>query len=161
MKTLSVLCVVCTLAVLSVSATAEPKLKNCNEVREAFTSKGFNMNDAPNKVVNGEFYSSALLFKPSGSSSEAGRGAALRGVHCKDFPVLLFYVFKLVKLAVITPVNWLETFSHCCSRFLFLSNKNMLNMSFLFFYYIYIYIKKTRFKFLQILKTTATPLLLR
>ncbi|XP_043983387.1 glypican-4 isoform X1 [Gambusia affinis] len=53
MKTLSVLCVVCTLAVLSVSATAEPKLKNCNEVREAFTSKGFNMNDAPNKVVNG------------------------------------------------------------------------------------------------------------
>ncbi|XP_007554783.1 glypican-4 [Poecilia formosa] len=53
MKTLSVLCVVCTLAVLTVSGTSEPKLKNCNEVREAFTSKGFNMNDAPNKVVNG------------------------------------------------------------------------------------------------------------
>uniref|UniRef100_A0A3B5LXJ8 Glypican-1 n=1 Tax=Xiphophorus couchianus TaxID=32473 RepID=A0A3B5LXJ8_9TELE len=53
MKPLSVLCAVCTLAVLSASATAEPKLKNCNEVREAFTSKGFNMNDAPNKVVNG------------------------------------------------------------------------------------------------------------
>ncbi|XP_054890294.1 glypican-4 [Poeciliopsis prolifica] len=53
MKTLWVLCVASTLAVLSVSATAEPKLKNCNEVREAFTSKGFNMNDAPNKVVNG------------------------------------------------------------------------------------------------------------
>ncbi|KAM4732266.1 glypican-4 [Anableps anableps] len=53
MKTLSVLCVVCTLAVLSVSGTAEPKLKNCNEVRAAFSSKGFNVNDVPNKGING------------------------------------------------------------------------------------------------------------
>ncbi|XP_041845586.1 glypican-4 [Melanotaenia boesemani] len=53
MKTLLVLCVVCTLVVLSVSGTAEPKLKNCNEVRDAFSSKGFNINDVPNKGVNG------------------------------------------------------------------------------------------------------------
>lgn len=56
MKTLLVLCVVCTLVVLSVSATAEQKLKNCNEVRAAYSSKGFNVNDVPNKGVNGEFY---------------------------------------------------------------------------------------------------------
>ncbi|XP_047440975.1 glypican-4 isoform X2 [Mugil cephalus] len=51
MKTLSVLCVVCTLVVLS--GAAEQKLKNCNEVREAYSSKGFNVNDVPNKGVNG------------------------------------------------------------------------------------------------------------
>lgn len=54
MKTLLVLCVVCTLVVLSVSGTAEQKLKNCNEVRAAYSSKGFNVNDVPNKGVNGE-----------------------------------------------------------------------------------------------------------
>ncbi|XP_034738768.1 glypican-4 isoform X1 [Etheostoma cragini] len=53
MKTLSVLCVVSTLVVLSVSMTAEQKLKNCNEVRAAYSSKGFNVNDVPNKGVNG------------------------------------------------------------------------------------------------------------
>ncbi|XP_047209214.1 glypican-4 [Girardinichthys multiradiatus] len=53
MKTLLLLCVVCTLTVLSVSGTTEPKLKNCNEVRAAFSSKGFNMNDVPNKATNG------------------------------------------------------------------------------------------------------------
>ncbi|KAM3613310.1 uncharacterized protein V6R79_023964 [Siganus canaliculatus] len=53
MKTLLVLCVVCTLVVLSVSGTAEQKLKNCNEVRAAYSSKGFNVNDVPNKSVNG------------------------------------------------------------------------------------------------------------
>lgn len=56
MKTLLVLCVVCTLAVFSVSGTAEQKLKNCNEVRVAYSSKGFNVNDVPNKGVNGEFH---------------------------------------------------------------------------------------------------------
>ncbi|TMS17404.1 glypican-4 [Larimichthys crocea] len=53
MKTLLVLCVVCTLVVLSVSGTAEQKLKNCNEVRAAYSSKGFNVNDVPNKGVTG------------------------------------------------------------------------------------------------------------
>lgn len=53
MKTLSVLCVVCALAVLSVSGSSEPKLRNCNEVRAAFSSKGFNVNDVPNKGING------------------------------------------------------------------------------------------------------------
>lgn len=52
MKTLSVLCV-CTLVVLSGSMTAEQKLKNCNDVRAAYSSKGFNVNDVPNKGVNG------------------------------------------------------------------------------------------------------------
>lgn len=55
MKTLLVLCMVCTLVVLAVSGTAEQKLKNCNEVRAAYSSKGFNVNDVPNKGVNGEF----------------------------------------------------------------------------------------------------------
>uniref|UniRef100_A0A1A8G961 Glypican 4 n=1 Tax=Nothobranchius korthausae TaxID=1143690 RepID=A0A1A8G961_9TELE len=50
MKTLLLLCV-STLVVLS--AAAEQKLKNCNEVRAAFTSKGFNVNDVPNKGING------------------------------------------------------------------------------------------------------------
>lgn len=81
MKTLSVLCVVCTLAVLSVSGNSEPKLKNCNEVRAAFSSKGFNVNDVPNKGINGEFYSSALLLTPlkGGKEGEAGttRGSSL------------------------------------------------------------------------------------
>lgn len=53
MKSLLVLCVVCTAVVLSVSGTAEQKLKNCNEVRAAYSSKGFNVNDVPNKGVNG------------------------------------------------------------------------------------------------------------
>lgn len=55
MKTLLVLCMVCTLVVLAVSGTAEQKLKNCNEVRAAYSSKGFNVNDVPNKGVNGKF----------------------------------------------------------------------------------------------------------
>lgn len=55
MKTLLVVCVAFTLVALSVAATAEQKLKNCNEVRAAYSSKGFNVNDVPNKGVNGEF----------------------------------------------------------------------------------------------------------
>ncbi|XP_037531358.1 glypican-4 [Nematolebias whitei] len=48
MKLLWALCVA-----LSVSVTAEQKLRNCNEVRAAFTSKGLNVNDVPNKGVHG------------------------------------------------------------------------------------------------------------
>lgn len=62
MKTLLVLCVVCTLVVLSVSGTAEQKLRNCNEVRDAYSSKGFNVNDVPNKSVNGKFVTSSSRF---------------------------------------------------------------------------------------------------
>lgn len=61
MKTLSVLCVVCTLVMLSVSGAAEQKLKNCNEVRAAYSSKGFNVNDVPNKGVSGETHLSVYL----------------------------------------------------------------------------------------------------
>ncbi|XP_061691441.1 glypican-4 [Syngnathoides biaculeatus] len=53
MKTLLLLCVLGTLVVLCVSATAEQKSKNCNDVRAAYSSKGFNVNDVPNKGVNG------------------------------------------------------------------------------------------------------------
>ncbi|KAM6952518.1 glypican-4 isoform 2-T2 [Lycodopsis pacificus] len=53
MKPVSVLCVVSTLVVLCASMTAEQKLKNCNDVRAAYSSKGFNVNDVPNKGVNG------------------------------------------------------------------------------------------------------------
>lgn len=62
MKTLLVLCIVCPLAVvaLAVSGTAEQKLKNCNEVRVAYSSKGFNVNDVPNKGVNGEYNENSL-----------------------------------------------------------------------------------------------------
>ncbi|CAJ1058328.1 glypican-4-like [Xyrichtys novacula] len=53
MKTLLVLCVACTVVLSSASGTAEQKLKNCNEVRVAYSSKGFNANDVPNKGVSG------------------------------------------------------------------------------------------------------------
>ncbi|KAM6953575.1 glypican-4 [Aplochiton taeniatus] len=52
MKTMLVFSAVCTL-VLFVSAKAELKSKNCNEVRAAYSSKGFNVNDVPNKGVQG------------------------------------------------------------------------------------------------------------
>ena len=42
------------LVVLFVSIAAEPKTKNCNDVRAAYSSKGFNINDVPNKGVQGE-----------------------------------------------------------------------------------------------------------
>ncbi|XP_026136720.1 glypican-6-like [Carassius auratus] len=38
---------------LVVSAQADQKLKNCNEVKTAYSSKGFNVNDVPNKGVHG------------------------------------------------------------------------------------------------------------
>ncbi|KAM9849948.1 glypican-4 isoform 2-T2 [Aulostomus maculatus] len=57
-------CLVCTLVVLSVCGTAEQKLKNCNEVRAAYSSKGFNVNDVPNKGING----AALKVCPQGFS---------------------------------------------------------------------------------------------
>ncbi|XP_056899279.1 glypican-4 [Takifugu flavidus] len=53
MKSLLVLGVVNALVVLVLSGTAEQKSKNCNEVRAAYSSKGFNVNDVPNKGVNG------------------------------------------------------------------------------------------------------------
>ncbi|XP_036404555.1 glypican-4-like [Megalops cyprinoides] len=53
MKRITVLSVVCTLAVIFASAAAEPKSKSCNEVRLAYSSKGFNLNDVPNQGVNG------------------------------------------------------------------------------------------------------------
>lgn len=53
MKTLLLPCVVCSLLVFSLSSSAEQKLKNCNEVRAAYSSKGFNVNDVPNKGING------------------------------------------------------------------------------------------------------------
>ncbi|XP_072252262.1 glypican-4 [Leuresthes tenuis] len=62
MKTLLALCVVCTLVVLSASGTAEQKLNNCNEVRAAYSSKGFNVNDVPHKGTNG----AALKVCPQG-----------------------------------------------------------------------------------------------
>lgn len=55
MKSLLVLGVVNALVALVLSGTAEQKSKNCNEVRAAYSSKGFNVNDVPNKGVNGEF----------------------------------------------------------------------------------------------------------
>lgn len=39
-----------------VLAQAEQKLKNCNEVRTAYSSKGFNVNDVPNKGVHGTLH---------------------------------------------------------------------------------------------------------
>lgn len=62
MKTTLVLCLVCTLVALAVSGTAEQKSKNCNEVRVAYSSKGFNVNDVPNKGVSGEFVFCVCIF---------------------------------------------------------------------------------------------------
>ena len=55
MKTMLVFTTLCTLVLLFVSAKAESKSKNCNEVKAAYRSKGFNANDVPNKGVHGEF----------------------------------------------------------------------------------------------------------
>ncbi|ROJ29406.1 hypothetical protein DPX16_13850 [Anabarilius grahami] len=44
---------VCLSVVVLASAQADQKLKNCNEVRTAYSSKGFNVNDVPNKGVHG------------------------------------------------------------------------------------------------------------
>lgn len=53
MKTTLVFSTVYTLVVLFLSAKAESKSKNCNEVKAAYRSKGFNVNDVPNKGVHG------------------------------------------------------------------------------------------------------------
>ncbi|XP_046900105.1 glypican-4 [Hypomesus transpacificus] len=53
MKTMLVFTTLCTLVLLFVSAKAESKSKNCNEVKAAYRSKGFNANDVPNKGVHG------------------------------------------------------------------------------------------------------------
>ncbi|XP_061091644.1 glypican-4 [Conger conger] len=53
MKWIALVPTVCTLAVIAVLAKAEPKSKSCNEVRLAYSSKGFNLNDVPNQGVNG------------------------------------------------------------------------------------------------------------
>lgn len=47
---------VCMSVVVLVSAQADQKVKNCNEVRSAYSSKGFNVNDVPNKGVHGELH---------------------------------------------------------------------------------------------------------
>lgn len=44
---------VCMSVVVLASAQADQKSKNCNEVRTAYSSKGFNVNDVPNKGVQG------------------------------------------------------------------------------------------------------------
>uniref|UniRef100_A0A8C1U8S6 Glypican 4 n=1 Tax=Cyprinus carpio TaxID=7962 RepID=A0A8C1U8S6_CYPCA len=43
----------CMSLVVLASAQADQKVKNCNEVRTAYSSKGFNVNDVPNKGVHG------------------------------------------------------------------------------------------------------------
>ncbi|KAL0973907.1 hypothetical protein UPYG_G00212800 [Umbra pygmaea] len=53
MKMMLMFSTVYTLAVLFVSTKAEPKSKSCNDVRAAYSSKGFNVNDVPNKGVQG------------------------------------------------------------------------------------------------------------
>ncbi|XP_062379961.1 glypican-4 [Sardina pilchardus] len=53
MKSTVALSVLYILAVIFVSAKAESKTKNCNDVKEAYSSKGFNVNDVPNKGVHG------------------------------------------------------------------------------------------------------------
>ncbi|XP_021452539.2 glypican-4 isoform X1 [Oncorhynchus mykiss] len=53
MNTMLVFSTVYTLALLFVSTKAEPNSKSCIEVRAAYSSKGFNVNDVPNKGVHG------------------------------------------------------------------------------------------------------------
>ncbi|CAL8356558.1 unnamed protein product [Merluccius merluccius] len=53
MKTTSALSALYALVVLFDWTAAETKTKNCNEVRDAYSSKGFNVNDVPNKGVQG------------------------------------------------------------------------------------------------------------
>lgn len=105
MKT-PLLCVLCSLVVLSVSSTAEQKLKNCNEVRAAYSSKGFNVNDVPNKGVNGEFYILLSGQFPISITVVHSRGSQIggRGPLCGSWMSVpgvlrLMITFKLAKLA--------------------------------------------------------------
>lgn len=61
---------VCVSAVICASASpSEQKSKNCNEVRTAYSSKGFNSNDVPNKGVYGKTPLSAFLIQLRGLSN--------------------------------------------------------------------------------------------
>ncbi|KAI1903079.1 hypothetical protein AGOR_G00023520 [Albula goreensis] len=53
MQMITVPSIVFTLAVFFATARAEPKSKSCSEVRAAYSSKGFNLNDVPNQGVHG------------------------------------------------------------------------------------------------------------
>ncbi|XP_063046277.1 glypican-4 [Engraulis encrasicolus] len=53
MKSTVALSVFYFLTVIFASAKADPKTKNCNDVKEAYSSKGFNVNDVPDKGVHG------------------------------------------------------------------------------------------------------------
>ncbi|XP_076877348.1 glypican-4 [Brachyhypopomus gauderio] len=52
MKT-TVALAVCVYGAICALAATEQKSKNCNEVRTAYSSKGFNINDVPNKGIHG------------------------------------------------------------------------------------------------------------
>ncbi|XP_052470648.1 glypican-6 [Carassius gibelio] len=53
MKKMLVVFTVCLSLVVLASAQADQKAKSCNDVRTAYSSKGFNVNDVPNKGVHG------------------------------------------------------------------------------------------------------------
>lgn len=64
---------VCVSAVIFVSASpSEQKSKNCNEVRTAYSSKGFNSNDVPNKGVYGKSLSRPFSCNFPASQSQVG-----------------------------------------------------------------------------------------
>ncbi|XP_062856518.1 glypican-4 [Trichomycterus rosablanca] len=52
MKTIVALAVYVSAVIFASASPAEQKSKNCNEVRTAYSSKGFNINDVPNKGVH-------------------------------------------------------------------------------------------------------------
>ncbi|KAG7278073.1 hypothetical protein CRUP_029018 [Coryphaenoides rupestris] len=78
---LLLLCVSTTAAVAA-AAAAEPKTKNCNEVRAAYSSKGFNVNDVPHKGVPGD----AAWRRPSwlrvSSAEKKKRSNTQRKIKC-------------------------------------------------------------------------------
>lgn len=56
-KTIAAFAVYVSAVIFASASPAEQKSKNCNEVRTAYSSKGFNINDVPNKGVHGKIHS--------------------------------------------------------------------------------------------------------
>lgn len=86
------------LVALVLSGAAEPKSKNCNEVRAAYSSKGFNVNDVPNKGVTGESFCPNLghflaqepcFLKVGVAAPRAVRGSNPEGPEAPLLPLFL------------------------------------------------------------------------
>lgn len=62
MKAVVAIALYVSVVIFASASPSEQKSKNCNEVRTAYSSKGFNSNDVPNKGVYGKSYTRPFSF---------------------------------------------------------------------------------------------------